>query len=169
MERIMLIGSGGAGKSTLARELGKRLNIQVHHLDALLWKPGWTLTTRDEQREIQRGLCGRDRWIVDGNYGATMDERIRAADTVIFLDMSRTVCLYRILKRRIRYHGRTRPDMQRDCPERLDLEFAKWVWNYPKEKRPGVQAMLDGLGPDKQVFILKNRKAVRAFLDRLPN
>ncbi|MET3576327.1 adenylate kinase family enzyme [Bhargavaea ullalensis] len=106
MDRIMLIGSGGAGKSTLARKLGERLGIDVHHLDALLWKPGWELTTRDEQRKIQSGLFDGKRWIVDGNYGATMDERLQAADTVIFLDMPRRLCLYRILKRRIRSTGR---------------------------------------------------------------
>lgn len=167
MDRIMLIGPGGAGKSTLARELGERLGTTVLHLDALLWKPGWKLTTRDEQKEIQRDLFDGDRWIVDGNYGATMDLRLQAADTVIFMDMPRRVCMYGIIRRRIRYHGITRPDMQKDCPERLDFEFVKWVWNYRKYKRPGVLKKLESLGPDKQVMILKSRKDVRRFLEEI--
>lgn len=169
MNRIMLIGPGGAGKSTLARELGDRLGIEVHHLDALLWKPGWTLTTREEQREIQRGLFDGESWIVDGNYGATMELRLERADTVIFLDMPTWVCLLGIVKRRIRWHGKTRPDMQRDCPERLDPEFVRWVWNYRRDKRPAVLEKLGRLRPDQKVFILNNRKAVREFLDRLKN
>lgn len=164
MNRIMLIGCGGAGKSTLARELGERLGIQVHHLDALLWKPGWTLTTREEQKEIQRGLFDEERWIVDGNYGATMDIRLKAADTVIFLDLPRRDCLIGIVKRRIRYHGKTRPDMQRGCPERLDPEFVRWVWNYRKHKRPAVLEKLKQLGTGQQIIILKSRKDVRRFL-----
>lgn len=167
MDRIMLIGPGGAGKSTLARELGERLDIEVHHLDALLWKPGWTLTTREEQKEIQRGLFDGERWIVDGNYGATMDLRLQAADTVIFMDMPRRVCMYGIFSRRIRYHGKTRPDMQKDCPERLNYEFIKWVWNYRKSKRSGVLSKLESLGSDKQVIILKSRKDVRRFLEEI--
>ena len=80
--RIMIIGSGGAGKSTLARELGQKYGLKVYHLDALLWKPNWNQVPRDQQITIQKEIIEEQEWIIDGNYGGTMDMRIEAADTI---------------------------------------------------------------------------------------
>lgn len=113
MKKIALIGSGGSGKSTLARKLGKKLNIEVYHLDALLWKPNWTPTSKEEQRNIQNELVKKDQWIIDGNYSGTMDIRLNAADAIILVDISRVRCVYRVLKRMIQYRGKSRPDMAR--------------------------------------------------------
>ncbi|HBQ76415.1 MAG TPA: AAA family ATPase, partial [Exiguobacterium sp.] len=110
MQKIILIGSGGSGKSTLAREMSKKLNYPVDHLDSLLWRPNWEAVSREEQRQIQQTLISRDTWIIDGNYGGTLDLRIDAADTIIFLDLPRTLCLYRVLKRTWRYRKTGRPD-----------------------------------------------------------
>jgi len=85
MKKVILIGSGGSGKSTLARQLGNKLNIKVHHLDALFWKPNWEGVPKEEQRTVQNELVKEDEWIIDGNYGGTMDIRMNAADTIIFL------------------------------------------------------------------------------------
>jgi adenylate kinase family enzyme len=87
MKKIILIGSGGSGKSTLARKLGDKLEIDVYHLDALFWKPNWEGAPKDEQRKVQNDLVKKEEWIIDGNYGGTMDIRLNAADTVIFLDI----------------------------------------------------------------------------------
>ncbi len=85
MKKIVLIGSGGAGKSTLARQLGEVLKINVYHLDALFWKPNWVGVPKDDQRNIQNKLVEKEEWIIDGNYGGTMEIRLNAADTIIFL------------------------------------------------------------------------------------
>ena len=85
MRKIILIGSGGSGKSTLARTMGKKLSYPVDHLDVLLWRANWEAVSREDQRAIQQALTSRDTWIIDGNYGGTLDLRIDAADTVIFL------------------------------------------------------------------------------------
>ena len=98
MKKIVLIGSGGSGKSTLARQLGERLKIKVYHLDALFWKPNWVGVPKDEQTKVQNDLVKKESWIIDGNYGGTMDIRLNAADTIIFLDIPRTICLYRAFK-----------------------------------------------------------------------
>lgn len=87
----MLIGSGGSGKSTLARQLGNILNIQVYHLDAIFWKPNWEGVSKEEQISIQTDLVKKDEWLIDGNYGGTLDIRMDAADTIIFLDINRTI------------------------------------------------------------------------------
>lgn len=111
MKKIILIGSGGAGKSTLARLLGEKLNIKVYHLDRLFWKPGWVVVQREEQRKVQYKLINQPKWIIDGNYRGTMDIRLHAADTIIFLDLHRMICVYRAFKRMLKYRNKTRPDM----------------------------------------------------------
>jgi adenylate kinase family enzyme len=164
MRRIAIIGSGGAGKSTLARALGECLGLEVVHLDTLYWKSGWKETPTPTWTTIQENLVGRPSWIIDGNYGKTMDIRLRAADTVIFLDMPRKLCLWRALKRRVRYHGRCRPDLTPGCPEQLDPAFLRWIWDYPKKKRPGVLEKLATYRGEKTIIHLKSPRAVRRFL-----
>lgn len=115
MKKIILIGSGGAGKSTLAKEMGAKLNLDVYHLDALFWQPNWVAVTREEQKQIQHELVKKEEWLIDGNYGGTMDIRIVAADTIIFLDIKRNICIYRALKRMIMYRNKVRTDMGPGC------------------------------------------------------
>lgn len=150
MKKIVLIGSGGSGKSTLARQLGEKLEINVYHLDALFWKPNWVGVPKDEQSKIQNDLVKEKEWIIDGNYGGTMDIRINAADTIIFLDIHRTICVYRALKRMLQYRNKIRPDMGEGCQERFDLDFLKWIWDYPKTKRPGILKMLEESSKEKK-------------------
>ena len=167
MKKIVLIGSGGSGKSTLARQLGEILKINVYHLDALFWKPNWVGVAKDEQRKVQNDLVNKEEWIIDGNYGGKMDIRLNAADTIIFLDIHRIICVYRALKRMLEYRNKTRPDMGEGCKERFNLDFLKWIWNYPKTKRPKILNKLEQLHENKQVIILKSPKEVQQFLGRV--
>ena len=167
MKKIILIGSGGAGKSTLARQLGAALQIEVIHLDALFWKPNWTPVQREKQVEIQKELVNKEEWIIDGNYGGTIDIRLQAADTIIFLDIPRTICVYRAFKRMIQYRNKTRPDMGKDCNERLDINFLKWIWQYPKTKRPDIVKKLEGLSTEKQIIILQTPKQIQQFIENI--
>jgi adenylate kinase family enzyme len=167
MKKIALIGSGGSGKSTLARRLGEFLNIEVYHLDALFWKPNWTPTSKEEQIQVQNELVKKEEWIIDGNYNSTMDIRLNAVDTIIFVDISRIICIYRVFKRLIQYRGKTRPDMADGVNERLDLDFLRWVWDYPKTKKPIVLKKLELLPHDKKVIILKSPREVQLFLDKV--
>lgn len=164
MQKIMLIGSGGSGKSTLARKLGDRLGLPVHHLDMLMWRPGWQLLPRDEQTEVQSRLIDEKRWIIDGNYSGSMDMRIAAADTVILLDIPRVICVYRALKRTWTYRNTARPDMNPGCEERFDLHFIKWIWYFRKRSLPAILEMLGQLPADKRVIILRSAKEVNTFL-----
>lgn len=166
MKKIILIGSGGSGKSTLAKQLGNKLNIKVHHLDALFWKANWEGVPREEQRKVQKNLIKEEEWIIDGNYGGTMDLRLNAADTIIFLDIHRTICVYRAFKRIVQYRNKTRPDMGAGCEERLDLQFFKWIWEYPNKKKPAILIRLDQLSKGKEVIILKSPNEVKRFLKK---
>jgi adenylate kinase family enzyme len=113
-------------------------------------------------------LLARDAWIMDGNYAGTLDRRLAACDTVVFLDLPRAVCLWRAVKRRIVYHRRSRPDMRAGCDERITRELVRWIWEYPKKRRPGVLARLRALRPDQRAVILRSTAEVEAFLRTLP-
>ena len=142
MKKVIIIGSGGAGKSTLARKLGNVLGIKVYHLDALYWKPGWEKTDHDQWKDTIAEILDEDEWIMDGNFGGTMEMRASAADSIIFLDYSTERCLYGIFKRRVMYHGKSRPDMNEGCPEKLDWEFISWVAQYKRKKSPAIIKLL---------------------------
>ena len=166
MERVIIIGCGGAGKSTLARQLGEKLNLPVVHLDKLFWKPGWEQISREEFDRLHREALAEERWIIDGNFDRTMAERIRHCDTVIYLDFSRIACLLGVVKRVLTTYGKVRPDMGEGCPEQIDFEFLKWVWDFNKNKREKNYRLLnetDGI----EKIVLKNRRAVRRFLKQL--
>ena len=166
MERIIIIGCGGAGKSTLARTLGEMLDLPVVHLDKLFWKPGWVETEKDAFDALLRRELEKEKWIMDGNFNRTMPERIKRCDTIIYLDFSRFACLMGVLKRVITTYGKVRPDMGEGCPERIDLEFLKWVWNFNKNKRESYYKLLNE-AENVETIVLKNRRAVKLFLKSL--
>ncbi len=143
------------------------LHLPVIHLDKYFWKPNWIQTPDDEWDRIVEDFTEQDQWIMDGNYSRTLDIRIRRADVIIFLDMPTLLCLYRVVKRRIQYHNKTRPDLNEDCPEKLDWEFIKWVWNYKKRSRNRVLEKLEHAKNEKQIFIVKNRKQINDLIDIL--
>jgi adenylate kinase family enzyme len=163
----VIVGSGGAGKSTLARRIGSRLGLPVIHLDAMHWSAGWVETPAETWAERVAELVAGDAWVIDGNYGGTFDIRFRAADAIIFLDLPRWLCLWRVVRRWVRYRGRSRPDMAPGCPERLDLEFVRWIWTYPARRRPALLERLAREGPDKDVYRLGSPRAVEEFVARL--
>lgn len=163
--RILIVGSAGAGKSTLARQLGDALGLPVIHLDAHYWRPGWVETPKDEWRQVVAGLLTGERWIIDGNYSGTLDQRIALAHAIIFLDVPPLVCLYRVLKRRWQYRGRSRLDIGAGCIEKIDLEFLKWVLvDFPRRNRRQLLARLQTCPAGMQVITLRSSRAVRALL-----
>lgn len=168
MKKIIVIGSGGAGKSTFSRRLGEVTGIPVIHLDQLYWRPNWEKTPAPEWEATVAELVNGETWIMDGNFGGTREIRMRAADTIIFLDIPRRVCLYRVIKRAITYHGNNRPDMAAGCNERIDLEFLLWVWNYPRRGRKRLMAETQKFS-DKEIVILSSSAEIDLFLERVKN
>jgi len=166
MERILIIGCGGAGKSTLARQLGEKLDLPVVHLDKLFWKPGWVESAKEEIDEKILAELEKPQWIIDGNYNRTMPQRIQYCDTIIYLDFSRLACLLGVLKRVLTTYGKVRPDMGEGCPERIDFEFLKWVWNFNKDKQERYYRMLND-AEGVETIVLKNRRMVKRFLQSL--
>ncbi|MEP6900693.1 MAG: DNA topology modulation protein [Actinomycetota bacterium] len=167
MRKILVIGSGGAGKSTFAKRLSEETGIEVIHLDRIYWRAGWTQPPKDEWRKTVENLLKGKEWIMDGNFGGTMEMRLAACDAAIFLDLPRHVCLYRILKRRLTYRNTNRPDMTEGCHEKIDFKFLKWIWDYPKKNKPAVEAKLKLFEKEKTIIRLKSNAEVEDFLAKL--
>ena len=166
MKRIMIIGCGGSGKSTLAQQLGQKLGLPVIHLDKLFWTPGWVSIPKEEFDRVHADAVSKEKWIIDGNFDRTIPVRLKRCDTVIYLDFSRFACLMGVLKRVLTTYGKVRPDMGEGCPERIDLDFLKWVWNFNKNKRERNYRLLNET-EGVRVIILKNRRMVKKFLSEL--
>ncbi|HEX7175820.1 MAG TPA: DNA topology modulation protein [Pyrinomonadaceae bacterium] len=164
MKRVLVIGSGGSGKSTLARLLGELLDVEVVHLDVEHWRPGWTEPSKEDWRRKVEELLRGDEWIIDGNYSGTLETRLAACDTVVFLDLPRALCVWRALKRVVTYRKGRRPDMAEGCDEKFDLKFLKWIWDYPKRTRPKVLTLLEENARARSVYRLRSRAEVEGFL-----
>jgi adenylate kinase family enzyme len=167
MKRVLVIGSSGAGKSTFAVELGRLINLPVIHLDKEFWLPGWVMTERDEWREKVSELVARDEWIIDGSFDSSLDIRLPRADTVLFLDYPRYLCFWRIFKRVVTSLGYVRFDMAEGCPEKPDLSFIKWVWNYRRDHYPNIHEKLEKYFNNGDLIILRSPADAKRFIDEL--
>lgn len=167
MQRIMVIGCCGAGKSTFSKQLHSLTNIELIHLDQQYWKPNWTETAKADWEKIVSELAAKPKWIIDGNYGATMDIRLERADTLIFLDYPTAKCLWRVTKRIWKYHGQQRPDMPPGCNERFDLEFYHYVATYNLRNRKKTLKKLNTLKESKKVLVFKNDNEANIFLKQV--
>jgi adenylate kinase family enzyme len=162
MQRILVIGSPGAGKSTLATELARRTGLPLIHLDREQWRSGWVETPKGEWQRKVVELAAGDRWIIDGNYGGTLAPRLARADTVIDLEFPAWRCVWRILKRFAQSRGTVRPDMAEGCPEQWNLEFLVYTATFPLKGRKRTRAKLARF--DGRLIRLRSPAEVRRFL-----
>jgi adenylate kinase family enzyme len=160
----MIIGSCGSGKTALAIRLNEKLNLPVIHLDKEYWKPGWQKPPTEEWEEKQKELVLNPYWIIDGNYGGTFDIRLEKADTVIFLDYNRYICLYRIIKRWLKNIGKRREDMAEGCNEKIDFQFIRFVWRFPVDSRHKIITKLEKY-KNLNKLIFKNPKETEIFCE----
>ncbi len=165
-KKILVIGSAGSGKSTFSKSLGEITNIPVIHLDKEYWLPNWTRPDIEMWKKRVETLTMGKSWIIDGNYGSTLDLRLKRADLVIFLDYKRFVCIKGVIKRSLNKKEHKRIDQASGCTEKFDLDFIKWVWKFPKEYRPEIIKTLDE-HPNVEKIIFKNRKESKKFLESL--
>ena len=161
MKKIMVIGCPGSGKSTFSRTLHKLTGIPLFHLDMMYWNSDRTTVDIAVFREQLSNTLQKDEWIIDGNYGSTMELRLQACDTVIFLDYSLNVCLDGIKERR----GKARTDMPWIENEE-DAEFIEFIKNYNSQSRPKVMELLDKYS-QKHIYIFKNRNEANKFLNQI--
>ena len=173
MQRVVILGCSGTGKSTLARKVGTRLNLPVIHLDSLFWEANWTESDLDVFRAKVKAALASGRWVTDGNYVTkTADLRYAQADAILWLDQPVWLRILRILRRTVIGLGRTRADMAQGCVERIDLKFfvfLKWTRDFDHETRPRIQAALSERFPEKAVTHLRGDAEIAAWLAGLPS
>lgn len=166
MQRVAVIGCGGSGKTTLANALAARLGSPVIHIDSHYWRDwdGRRVESTPEQWAARhRELIAQPRWVMDGMKLGVLPERLARADTVIYLDLPTRSCLSGILRRRIRYRGRLRPDL--GVYDRISWEFLRWVWAFRRRHRHVLLGKLDDF--EGQVFVIRRRREFQRFLDSI--
>lgn len=163
MNRIAVMGPPGVGKSTFSHRLGDVMDLPVIHLDAHYWEPNWEEPPEDEWKETHQELIEGEMWIIDGNYGSTLPERLDAADTVIFLEDSRYVCLFRILKRRLLQNN---PAMAEGCSPKAEPGFLLYTWRFNADKLPTRKQMARTREATKVITLRSNQDRKR-FLTHL--
>ena len=162
MKRIIVIGCPGSGKSTFSRALHEKIGIPLHHLDLMFWNEDKTTVEKSVFKARLAAVLEGERWIIDGNYSSTMEQRIAACDTVFFLDFPLDVCLEGVRERL----GRPRCDMPWIETEE-DLEFIEFIKKYNDEQRPKVLSLLEKYEEGKRIVIFNGRREMDEFLASL--
>ena len=161
MKKIIVIGCPGSGKSTFARALHETTGIPLYHLDMMYWNADKTTVEKSLFRKKLSAVLAQDEWIIDGNYGSTMELRIAECDTCFFLDFPLEICLGGIKERQ----GKPRSDMPWVETED-DAEFLDFIRKYNEKERPNVLSLLDKYS-DKNIVIFKSREEADEFLIEL--
>ena len=161
MKKVIVIGCPGSGKSTLSKSLAVITGIPLYHLDMMYWNADKTTVGKAVFLERLTLALKEEEWIIDGNYSSTMEMRMAACDTVIFLDYPTDVCLDGIRARR----GKARSDIPW-VENEDDAEFIEFIKTFKEKERPKVISLIGKL-PDKSVIILKSREESDIFLKNI--
>lgn len=166
MQRVLVMGSSGSGKSTFARRLANLTDLPFVSLDALYWQPGWQPSEPEVFGTRVTEAANASRWIMDGNYMSHAGSEVRRerADTVIWFDLPRYQCMTGIVTRIIRSYGKVRAEMAPGCPEQIDLEFFRYVWTFRNQQRPKILKYFAGLRTDQDLICFNSRKQADDYL-----
>ena len=167
MQRILVTGCCGAGKSTFSKKLKSILKLELIHLDQYYHKPNWEEPEKDEWEKIVYTLVKKPSWIMDGHFSETMDIRIKSADTIIYLDYPTLKCFWRVIIRIFKYHGSVRFDMAKGCKEQFDLEFLHFVLTFNRKNRKKFIQKINLVKDEKKVFVFKTDKQADKFLSQI--
>lgn len=164
-QRILVLGSPGSGKTYLALNLSRQLELEPIHLDKYFWKPGWVPTPRNEWRTIVAGLVSRNRWIMDGTYESTLGMRLPMCDAILVVERGPVACTWGVIKRKLTIDDIARPDAPPGQP--IDWPFLKYIWRYPFVTRPLVYGRIQELASDKPLIVLKGSGEINTLLEQV--
>ncbi len=167
MKRVMIVGQPGGGKSWLARAIGARTGLPVHHMDMIHWMPGWVERPQPQKIDMARAVEDSDAWVFEGGLSSTYYSRLARADTLIVLDMPFLLRCWRVFTRTLRDYGRSRADLPPDCPEQFSAEFWHFIWTTRNTNRARMYALIDKADRQTTVHVLKSRRDVARFLKTL--
>lgn len=167
MNRVLILGSPGSGKSTFSRKLGEKTGLKVIHLDYYFHDSRYDYY-KDKKAWSKRAeeLASPKKWIIDGNYSSTLQNRFKLADTIIFLECSRIRAVYRVIKRRLTYANKQRFDMPENWEETLFLNFLKYIWDFNRKIKPRIMTEMKKY-PEKQYIILHDFKETDKYVEDL--
>jgi adenylate kinase family enzyme len=170
MNRILVIGGNGSGKTTFSKQLSAITHLPLVHLDRLLWHGHWQTRTQEEFDTLLQAELEKDCWIIDGNYNRTIPHRLSYCDTVFYFDFSTLRCLWGVTWRVLSNYGKSRDDMGGNCPERFDSSFYKSILGFNRKHRKRYHAILEQVSAQgKTVVIFQNRRQVQRYLLHLKN
>jgi len=166
MQKVLIIGSNGAGKSTFSYTLAEKRHLPLIHIDQIYWRGNWEVAPRDEFEAAVCREAQKEAWIIEGNNMRSLADRLRYADTVFWFEFPPPVCIANILKREHRYRGKARPDMPESCISRLDTAFLRYAWNFNRKHRTRILELL-AAHPNVDVIRFTRRRQVTRFLQTL--
>lgn len=159
MNRVIIIGCPGSGKTTFAKQLCKITGLPLYHLDAIWHRPDKSHIAREEFDQWLYGIFQAERWILDGNYDRTLELRLQQCDTVFFFDLPTDLCLQGALERL----GKERWDLPWIDTE-LDPALKQTILDFPLRSLPRIQALLRQYEKGKKVIVFQSREDADAFL-----
>ena len=163
VKRISIVGGPGTGKSTLAYNLGKKLNLPIYHLDAINYFEDWKKRKSEERDRIILEKIEEPKWVIDGTYTSTLENRLRKSDLIIFLNYTPIARLKGVLSRYIKGRNREKPDIL-GCKEKMDWEFIKFTLNWEKNKGRVIKETLNK-NNDKKILVFKKRKDLNKWYE----
>jgi adenylate kinase family enzyme len=166
MQRIIVIGCQGSGKTHLALKLGQKLGLPVIHLDVLYWLPGWKPSDKTSFRTRVADAIAGEAWVIDGSFsGLAFDLTLARADTLVVIDRPRWLCQWRIATRSAFARDRTRPDLPKGCPEQFDWKLMREAWRYDADRRPVIEAERLQYGAAVPVIRLGSDREIEDFVN----
>lgn len=169
MQKILIIGNAGGGKTTFAKQLAEKTGLPLVHLDRLYWHGNWEHVSREEFDGLLQAELEKPRWIIDGNFNRTIEHRLQYCDTVFFFDLPTVTCLWGITKRVLKNHGKSREDMGGNCPEHFDKQKRSLYQNvihFNKQHRKDYYELLSK-APHAQIIVFRSRRDAKRFLASL--
>lgn len=168
MKRVMIIGQPGSGKSTLARKLGDATGLPVFHMDHIHWMPGWQMREDESRWEMVRLVHAKERWIFEGGFSKSWEDRAARADTLIWIDVGVWRRLWRVIQRFFRYYGQERPDMAEGCAEgnwQEMREFLVWIWQTRLTAHIKMRKLIEAQPDTKRIVVLHTIDEANAFVE----
>lgn len=170
MQRILIIGNAGAGKTTFAKALAKKLELPLVHLDRLYWQGNWEHLSREAFDAALQTELEKPRWIIDGNFNRTLSHRLQYCDAVFFFDLPTVTCLGGITRRVLSNYGKTRDDMGGHCVEAFDMQklsLYRNVLKFNRQHRKDYYALLEK-ATCAEVTVFRTRRQAEDFLKSIP-